>query len=381
MELAAVEEDFLADDIANAQDMKNIAKVLGVELTPENVTLTDIINNNPYQTVAGKYYRFTHKSRKKNIGLNAAGLPVGVEASAMDADQIWQLVPHGNGFKLFNPNRAAADPEKAYLSDVETGSLAPAATMCAEADAQVYSIKVVYLASKTFAFTEAGNTDNCIRMEAEGHESGDYILTQSKHNAFCNFTMEQVNSLEVELKPILPNMAYATVYLPFDVATDDSEVKAYVARSVTGSTLDMVETTGVKALNGFVLECPEAKTATLRITKGEEAAESILKGTTVALTLDATNRNHYLLLGHVADEHAPGFYVTTDAAVPANSAFADNAGGLYADGLRLIGTADGLEEIRTESRPEAPIFDLTGRRVQQMNRKGIYIQDGKKVLR
>ena len=43
--------------------------------------------------------------------------------------------------------------------------------------------------------------------------------------------------------------------------------------------------------------------------------------------------------------------------------------------------ATGIDEITTDSNKPSVIYDLMGRRVQNMSRPGIYIVNGKKVVK
>ena len=66
------------------------------------------------------------------------------------------------------------------------------------------------------------------------------------------------------------------------------------------------------------------------------------------------------------------------------SAGAANNTLLYVDNVRLLASDDnatGIQEVSLKSAEPTTVFDLQGRRVNpSMVRRGIYIQNGKKVL-
>ncbi len=379
-ELAAAEKVLLTADLT---EEKEICDLLSTELDIEGITLKDIVSDdwNVYRPLAGNYYRFTNTKQSKDLGINAAGNPAGADASAKDFNQIWQLVPAGSGFKLYHPNMGAADETKAYISAVIGGSPAPAATLTSLASAQTYMVRVADADAKTFRFAYGSGAHDCINMEASGFASGDYILDRWGGDGSI-FKAVKVESVEVDLKAASVGNAYASLYLPFDITNEDADAKAYVAGSVIGSSyIEMQEVESVKALNGFVMEAPAAKTVTLKIGNNEDAVESSLDGTTVSLALTDDNRADYLLFGVGKTSRVVGFYPTSSsiAAIPANRAYADNSLGLYASGLYFGGMATGIEDVEL-SETETPTFDLSGRRVETPVKGGVYIKNGRKFI-
>ncbi len=380
-QMMANEREYLKDEIGGAQE---VIGMFGEEMSIDvnEITLKDLIDNKiAYKVLQGKYLRFTNTKQGKAVGINAQYIPAGVNASSKDMNQIWQIVPSGTGFKFFNPNMAAASETRAYLGGMHAGSPAQAAQMCSEADAQVYTIRVLNTSAGTFRFAYGSDENECINMEGSGYASGNYILDSWGGDASI-FTATQVEEVEVDLENLLSGKACASVYLPFDVKKDADNVKVYVGKSISGNTLNIAETTSVKALNGFILESPNAATATLRIVPDENATESLLQGTTQQLSIiNTANRINYLLLGKDETTQTPGFYPLTGNTIPGNTAFVGNGSRLYDAGLSIYSIPTGIEEIHATPSEGTAIYDLTGRRVFSPNRKGIYIQDGKKILR
>ncbi len=358
-------------------EVKDIAKVLKVEFN-------DFLeaDNNVYTAASKNYYRFTNTGRNKAIGINADGKPAGVDASNKDFNQIWQLQPDGDGFKICLPNQKAADPTKAYISAMTGGNPAPAATLVAESSAKVYRVRVEDAEAGTFRFEYSTDSNDCINMEASGYSNGDFILTRwGGDNSL--FTSTKMETVEVELKAASIGNAYASLYLPYDITNEDTEAKAYVGGVVTENAyLSMLEAASVKAENGFVMEAPTAKTVTLKIGPNPEAQESYLDGTTVSFPLNDTNRENYLFFGVGKTSNAIGFYKAASSinVVSANRAYADNTNALFVNGLRFLGDiTTGIEGVKS-TEDKSPIFDLSGRRIQNPIHKGIYINAGKKFI-
>ncbi|MBQ4002693.1 MAG: hypothetical protein II600_01820, partial [Bacteroidaceae bacterium] len=105
-----------------------------------------------------------------------------------------------------------------------------------------------------------------------------------------------------------------------------------------------------------------------------EMPENDLKGTSSDLTADGTQ---YVLAKPAEAE--VGFYQAVDGTIPAGKAYILYAGG----GVKgfTFGTPTSLISPLGETEEVAPvIYDLSGRRVEKAT-KGIYIINGKKVLK
>ncbi len=324
------------------------------------------------------FFRFISVAHNKVIGINADGKPAGVDASAKDINQIWQVIPcEGANFKLYNVNREAADATTAYMPSMKYQT---AAQLTDEANAGVFQIAMVDVVIGSFRISEGGYSG--INMEPEGYKNGDFILN-NWFESNAEFTAQKIEILEVDLKDASVGNAYASLYLPFDVTNNDAEAKAYVGGEIGNGYIKMTEAQSIKAKNGFVMEAPSAKTVTLQIGENSNAMESSLSGTTVSIPLNDDNRNDYLLFGVGDKSKAVGFYMPSGsiAAIPANRAYTDNSSAQFANGLRFLfgDDATGIKGMEAE-RDETPIYDLKGRRVDNPTHRGIYIKNGKKII-
>lgn len=177
---------------------------------------------------------------------------------------------------------------------------------------------------------------------------------------------------------------YATAYLPFPVSAV-SGAEAYVGKLNTeNNALDMTKAEGVPAETGIVLVGTENK-ATLTIGGNATVAEgsNSLTGTLLGFDLNNDNRGNYLVFGK--NEGNVGFFKpsTSVPSIPANKAFL-NASALTqkAIAMNFGGNTTGVNTVVLgENGVNAPVFDLSGRRVVAPVKGGVYIQNGKKFIK
>ncbi len=187
---------------------------------------------------------------------------------------------------------------------------------------------------------------------------------------------------------------YASAYLPFSVNTVNG-AQAYVGElNNAKNVLDMTAVNGVPANNGFVL-VGNAEKATLTI--GDADALTItnaLTGSNVKVALETTtgsgnnatvtdHRAEYLVFGTNAGN--VGFYKpsATNNTIAANKAFIAASSLTTGEGaiaMNFGGNITGINNAVVASE-NAPIFDLSGRRVVKAVKGGVYIQNGKKFVK
>ena len=179
---------------------------------------------------------------------------------------------------------------------------------------------------------------------------------------------------------------YASAYLPFSVSAVDG-ASAYVgALNADKNAIDMKSVSGVPANTGFVLVGNGSK-ATLTI--GNAAAiegVNALTGTNTGIQLTSgENDNHasYLVFG--VNNGTVGFYKPESAltSIAANKAYI-NASEIsnQAIALNFGNTVTGINAATlVKGENNAPIYDLSGRRVWAPVKGGLYIQNGKKFVK
>lgn len=187
---------------------------------------------------------------------------------------------------------------------------------------------------------------------------------------------------------------YASAYLPFDVKAVNG-AQAYVGElNDAKNVLNMTSVNSVPANQGFVLVGNQEK-ATLTIGDAEPLTiTNALTGSNVKVALETTtgsgetasvtdHRADYLVFG--TNEGNVGFYKpsTANNTIAANKAFiaaSSLATGAGAIALNFGGNTTDINNAVVASE-NAPIFDLSGRRVVKAVKGGVYIQNGKKFVK
>lgn len=176
---------------------------------------------------------------------------------------------------------------------------------------------------------------------------------------------------------------YASAYLPFGVSNVAGATAYTGALNAEKNAIDMTATTAVPANTGFVLVGTEDK-ATLTIGEATAiAGENALIGTNTGIAFaEATPKANYLVFGVNADK--VGFYTPGNVtAIPANKAYI-NASAITGSAIALNfgNTVTGINAATINNgENNAPIYDLSGRRVWAPVKGGLYIQNGKKLVK
>lgn len=176
---------------------------------------------------------------------------------------------------------------------------------------------------------------------------------------------------------------YASAYLPFGVS-NVADATAYTgALNAEKNAIDMTATTAVPANTGFVL-VGTADKATLTIgTADAISGTNALTGSNFNTALTDATRANYLVFGVNAGN--VGFYAPSSSvtAIPANKAYI-NASAVAGSAIALNfgNTVTGINAATINNgENNAPIYDLSGRRVWAPVKGGLYIQNGKKLVK
>lgn len=180
------------------------------------------------------------------------------------------------------------------------------------------------------------------------------------------------------------NAAFATTCAPFNFAIVGDDVKAYAGKlSANGKELDMKEIEGnVPANQGVILKAAMGVSeVTVKVVNTADAIDNDLKGTNDEMT----DLSQVYVFGRDKVTRHVGFYTAAgDAPLPANRAYlnkpaqeAVNAVAMnFGNGMVTnINTA-----ISAQNADNAPIYDLSGRRVQRTVKGGLYIKGGRKFM-
>ncbi len=215
----------------------------------------------------------------------------------------------------------------------------------------------------------AGDAGNVVGWDAQGVISPSY------------WHVIEATDVEIDMTA-QGDKKYASAYLPFGVS-NVADATAYTgALNAEKNAIDMTATTAVPANTGFVL-VGTADKATLTI--GEAAAISgtnALTGSNFNTALTDATRANYLVFGVNADK--VGFYTPGNVtAIPANKAYINaSAVSNGAISLNFDNTVTGINAATINNgENNAPIYDLSGRRVWAPVKGGLYIQNGKKLVK
>lgn len=220
---------------------------------------------------------------------------------------------------------------------------------------------------------------------------GSSVPTQSGGNndwAFYPVTLTRKVALN-----IVGDASYATLYLPYDVTTDEN-TKAYFVTEVADGRAAVTEVTGgeIPAKTAVVLiNDAKSEYATLTATTGlaqqVSRAGNLLKGTLTSMSLDLSDSSPNYSLGVLNGNI--GFYKfdnngTTTITLGANKAYLEvPASGSSVKGFTLSfdGTEDDINQIVNGKSANGTWYDLNGRRLHGVPAaKGVYIVGGKKVV-
>lgn len=193
------------------------------------------------------------------------------------------------------------------------------------------------------------------------------------HNR-CRFWLEKVTSLPVSVSAA----GYATLYAPVAL-TIPQNVQAYTASFADNKvTLTPIEGT-IPANTGVVIEAAEGSYDFV-ITTTEATATSDLRGDVATANVDAASAAY--ILGKT-DAEGVGFFKlnSTDRAVKGGRAYYVAPKGGAAAAYLFNGNVTGLEAIKTAlNDANAPIYDLSGRKVAKAVKGGLYIKNGQKFI-
>lgn len=176
---------------------------------------------------------------------------------------------------------------------------------------------------------------------------------------------------------------YASAYLPFGVSNVAGATAYTGALNAEKNAIDMTATTAVPANTGFVL-VGTADKATLTIgTADAISGTNALTGSNFNTALTDATRANYLVFG--VNNGTVGFYTPSSSvtSIPANKAYI-NASALsnQAIALNFGNTVTGINAATINNgESNAPIYDLSGRRVWAPVKGGLYIQNGKKLVK
>lgn len=290
---------------------------------------------------------------------------------------LWKFkLNNEGGFSLSNVN----NPEKYVATLTRAGSEAGETAKDFTDEANAVQFTLSQQSSGWLTITD--QYGNILNGENAGNCPINY-WNSGRGSEGAIWQINEVNTFDVDLNTV-GEKSYATAYLPFGVS-EVSGAKAYVGTlSADNTVLNMTQTTSVPAEKGFVLVGAADAKATLTIGNANEL-NTALTGTLVKKAI-ADEQANYLVFGkNNADNTKVGFFKPTAATIPANKAFLDATklnGVAGAIAMNFGGNTTGVNTVVLgENGVNAPVFDLSGRRVVAPVKGGVYIQNGKKFIK
>ena len=320
-----------------------------------------------------KYYRFVNVGTSTDGNENTLGSKDGKAfcstATNMNIDYVWQVISAENG--KYNLKHATG----LYLQPVQNGQTAKTALGANESNYELRN-------------TETG----IFKLYSDGNDRPAQVETNASNTNYLNgwdgnnakWKIFEVNYVEVPMN-LVGEQKVATTCLPFD-ASNVEGAEVYTGKlNDAKDALNMTKLEGGIPANQGVVFVGTADKATITI--GATTAtigENDLRGTiaNIAFTDDAPRAN-YLVFGK--NNNTVGFYAPSAsvASIPANKAYL-NASALStaAIALNFNGITTGVNTVVLgENGVNAPVFDLSGRRVVAPVKGGVYIQNGKKFIK
>ena len=323
---------------------------------------------------AGKYYRLVNANSKRTLYFDASS---GVMKSA---DNVSKSATSVVKFENAETGRFRMKLEgKTFGKRVGNNQ---AITLEADNSGNKGSYKVVQVGTHFAFYDMVSNVSDRSYLHCNGSAANTLFAWDAGDiNSPSRWFVIPATDVEIDMTA-QGDKKYASAYLPFGVSNVAGATAYTGALNADKNAIDMTATTAVHANTGFVLVGTEDK-ATLTIGEAAAIEGNALTGTNTGIAFaEATPRASYLVFGVNADK--VGFYTPGNVtAIPANKAYI-NASALSASAIALNfgNTVTGINAATINNgENNAPIYDLSGRRVWAPVKGGLYIQNGKKLVK
>lgn len=334
---------------------------------------------------AGKYYVIQNANtfddtKLKSIYENPDGQNIAWNTVTQSAAELWQLVPADNGeylIKSANTGKYIRYENDGVCAKMGTADDRPF-TLAPGADNYTFGLRCYG--------TDRGDYSDMVPHTADGFGviggtnvlEGGFVSTY-KGNRFAAWNLVEVSSVKLTVG----ETGYATAYFPFAV-TIPAGVTAYTVAAAANGVATLKKLSGtIPAHTGVVLSGTANTPCTFEFADNAAAVDgNMLEGMTIATAVPAGTKAYILANG----SEGVGFYrlseSESDRTIGANKAYliVDDAAEPSVFSLKLDGGLTGIEGVESAG-ADAPVYDLQGRRLPQVPEKGIYIQNGKKIMK
>ena len=320
---------------------------------------------------AGKYYRLYSPLYNKYIAPTTSAPTVlyGNTSDENNAGTIVQFVADGDNYQLMTQGKywgVITQSEATNLVGAD-GSKGSYALTHSGANCRLQDQSSTNNANYRFVHVAASLGDKIVGWEASAGASQWYIIP--------------ANTIEVALTNV-GESNYATAYLPFAVQGSDLYT-GEISADKTALTMT-AQTNAVPAQTGLVIKS-DNPTVTLTICDSADpvSANSLIG----SLTPVTENLSNYLVLGKGNTSNSIGFFAPSASltSIAANKAYLNASDVASGEGsaiaLNFGGTSTAiLDVVNGTLESNAPVFDLSGRRVMKTVKGSLYIQNGKKFI-
>lgn len=347
-------KNLVTTSTANANAETNVKALLDMEGTFKTASAA-LLTQHCNKIDTKKYYRIKNKKYDHYIGWkegtsNTVKMNDGDKAAV---DQLWQFVEKEGKFKLLNVNAGT------YLANVAGGKGNTSGLNAGGAD---YTVSL----SGAPCF-EIKDGTKPVQEEVNQNLNWWY-----DNDGNAKWYLVEATDIEVALNNA-GDASYATTYLPFSVSA--AEGAELYTGELNANVMNLTKShTGVAAEQGIVLVGESSATKAV-LTIGEGTATS--KGLVGTLAPKTVEASAVLTLGKSSSE--VGFFAFTGTQIGANKAYVEKTAGASAVMINF-GEVTGIENAMAPEAANAPLYDLSGRRVVKAVKGGLYIQNGKKFI-
>lgn len=347
-------KNLVTTSTANANAETNVKALLDMEGTFKTASAA-LLTQHCNKIDTKKYYRIKNKKYGHYIGWKE-GTSNTVKMNDDDktaVDQLWQFVESNGKFKLLNVNAGT------YLANVAGGKGNTTSLNAGGAD---YAVSVSD--APAFEILDGGKPVQ--------EESNQNLNWWYDNDGNAKWYLIEATDIEVALNAA-GTKSYATTYLPFSVSA--AEGAELYTGELNGNVMNLTKShTGVAAEQGIVLVGESSATKAV-LTIGEGTATG--KGLVGTLTPKDVEAKSVLTLGK--SDSKVGFFAFTGTQIGANKAYVEKTAGASAVMINF-GEVTGIENAVAPEAANAPLYDLSGRRVVKAVKGGLYIQNGKKFI-
>ncbi len=322
---------------------------------------------------AGKYYRLVNANSKRTLYFDASGVMKSADNVSKSATSVVKFENAETG--RFRMKLEGKTFGKRVGND-------QAITLEADNSGNKGSYKVVQVGTHFAFYDMVSNVSDRSYLHCNGSAANTlFAWDAGEINSPSRWYVIPATDVEIDMTT-QGDKKYASAYLPFGVSNVAGATAYTGALNADKNAIDMTATTSVPANIGFVLVGTEDK-ATLTIGEAAAIEGNALTGTNTGIAFaEATPKANYLVFGVNADK--VGFYTPGNVtAIPANKAYI-NASEIsnQAIALNFGNTVTGINAATINNgENNAPIYDLSGRRVWAPVKGGLYIQNGKKLVK